>query len=80
MLIDFSALSFKVTPQELLELSSDNPDTKFETTKEGKLIAMSPTGSNSGRLNTSLVAQVWNWNESNKLGEVFDSSTGFNKK
>ena len=38
---------------------------------------MSPTGSESGRKNGKLFIQVGIWNEQVKLGEVFDSSTGF---
>lgn len=77
MLINFQALDHKVTPDELLGLSSDNPGTKFETTKEGRLIIMSPTGSNSGRRNTKLIFQVELWNTRDNLGVTFDSSTGF---
>ena len=59
------------------QLCADNPETRFETTAEGKLIVMSPTGSESGRKNGKLFIQVGIWNERAKLGEVFDSSTGF---
>ena len=59
------------------QLCADNPETRFETTAEGKLIVMSPTGSESGRKNGKLFIQVGIWNERTKLGEVFDSSTGF---
>jgi Uma2 family endonuclease len=75
--INVSALTPKISDRDLEKLCADNPETRFETDKEGKLIVMSPTGSDSGRLNMSLAAQIWNWNKPNKLGEVFDSSTGF---
>lgn len=77
MLVNLKAIAHRVTDDELLQLSSDNPDTKFETNKEGKLIIMSPTGSSTGEKNSSLLIQVGNWNLSNKSGKVFDSSTGF---
>lgn len=77
MLVNLKAIAHKVTELEVLQLSSDNPDTKFETTKEGKLIVMSPTGSSTGEKNSSLLAQIWIWNNQNKSGKVFDSSTGF---
>lgn len=77
MLVNLKAIAHQVTNDELLELSSDNPDTRFETTKEGKLIIMSPTGSNSGRRNTKLIFQVELWNVKNNTGVTFDSSTGF---
>ena len=77
MLVNLKAIAPKVDGDKLLELSSDNPEARFETNKEGQLIIMSPTGSNSGRRNSSLLAQVWLWNSQTSLGEVFDSSTGF---
>lgn len=77
MLVNLKAIAHKVTDDELLQLSSDNPETRFETTKEGKLIVMSPTGSNSGKFNLALAAQVWLWNSQSKTGVAFDSSTGF---
>ncbi len=75
--INISAFTEKISDRDLEKLCRDNPDNRFEITKEGKLIVMSPTGSESGKLNMSLAAQVWNWNNQNKLGVVFDSSTGF---
>ena len=77
MLVNIKAIAHRVTDDELLQLSSDNPDTKFETTKEGKLIIMSPTEGSTGKKNSSLLAQVWVWNNRTQKGEVFDSSTGF---
>ncbi len=39
---------------------------------------MPPTGSETGRRNLNLAAQVFNWNaQASEPGEVFDSSTGF---
>ena len=75
--INISAFTKKISEREFLKLCKDNPETRFETTKEGRLIIMSPTGSMSGKFNVSLAAQLWNWNNQSKLGVVFDSSTGF---
>ncbi|MEM8718304.1 MAG: Uma2 family endonuclease [Cyanobacteria bacterium P01_G01_bin.39] len=75
--INFGSIISGITDIELERLSADNPDLKFETNRLGHLIAMSPTGSESGRLNMNLAAQVWNWNAKTKLGLVYDSSTGF---
>ena len=77
MLVNLKAIAHRVTDDELLNLSSDNPDTRFETNKEGNLIIMSPTGSSTGEKNSSLLIQVGNWNLATKAGKVFDSSTGF---
>ena len=75
--INISAFTDKISDRDLEQLCTDNPETKFETTPEGKLIVMSPTGSESGRKNGKLLIQIGIWNERAKLGEVFDSSTGF---
>ncbi|MEN9871770.1 MAG: hypothetical protein RLZZ171_2762 [Cyanobacteriota bacterium] len=75
--INLKAFTDKISDRDFEQLCADNPEAKFETTKEGRLIVMSPTGSESGRKNGRLFGQVWNWNEQTKLGVVFDSSTGF---
>ncbi|WP_310430021.1 hypothetical protein [Chamaesiphon sp. VAR_48_metabat_135_sub] len=38
---------------------------------------MAPIFGESGKRNLNLSAQVWYWNRQNKLGEVFDSSIGY---
>lgn len=75
--IDVKALTDSISDRALQQLCRENPDLRFETDKEGKLIIMSPTGSQSGKLNGDLFGQVWSWNRRTKLGVVFDSSTGF---
>ena len=75
--IDIKAFTDSIGDRAFEQLCRENPDHRFETDKDGKLIIMSPTGSESGRRNSSLLAQVWYWNNQCKLGEVFDSSTGF---
>ncbi len=75
--IDLRALTPSISDRALQELCADNPETRFETNKEGKLIVMSPTGSESGKFNLNLAFQVELWNRQYKLGVVFDSSTGF---
>ena len=75
--INISAFTDKISDRDLEQLCADNPETKFETTPEGKLIVMSPTGSESGRKNGKLFFQVELWNTKTKLGATFDSSTGF---
>lgn len=75
--VDLCVFTKKISDRQLEQLCAHNPEARFETTPQGKLIIMPPTGSESGRKNSSLLAQVWYWNHQNKLGEVFDSSTGF---
>ena len=59
------------------QLCNQNPELKFETDAQGKLIVMSPTGSESGQKNGDLFFQIELWNRQYKLGVTFDSSTGF---
>jgi Uma2 family endonuclease len=75
--INISAFTKRISDRDLEKLCQDNPETRFETTPQGKLIIMSPTGSLTGEKNADLLVQVGIWNRSTKLGVVFDSSTGF---
>lgn len=77
MLVNLKAIAKQVTDEELLQLSSDNPSTKFETSKKGELIIVSPTGGTTSQKNSSLLAQIWLWNSKTNKGIVFDSSGGF---
>lgn len=75
--IDVRTFTNKISDSNLEQLCRENPEIKFETDAQGKLIVMSPTGSESGKRNGDLFGQVWYWNRQTKLGVVFDSSTGF---
>lgn len=66
-----------VTEAEFEKLASENQDLRLERNHTGKLIIMPPTGSNTGRKNSNIIAQLVIWNKNFKLGIVFDSSTGF---
>jgi len=55
----------------------DNPTQKFERKPDGRIIVMPNTGGKTGIRNSVLTARVVIWNEQDKLGEVFDSSTAF---
>jgi Uma2 family endonuclease len=66
-----------LTDRQLMRLSAANPDLRLERTAAGELVVMGPTGSDMGRRNQSLGAQLWAWNHATGLGVVFDSSTGF---
>lgn len=65
------------TDEQFYQLCQANRDVKFERTAEGRLIVMPPTGWGTGKRNSKLNGQIWAWNEQMKLGEAFDSSTGF---
>ncbi|MGB3692783.1 MAG: Uma2 family endonuclease [Spirulinaceae cyanobacterium] len=67
----------KLTRENFYQLCRENPNLKLERNAQGELIIMPPTGGETGRSNSAVNAQVWLWNNQHKLGEVFDSSTGF---
>jgi Uma2 family endonuclease len=74
--LNLEAIS-RITHAQFRELCQSNPDLRFELTSRGELIAMSPTGWESGTRNFDLSGQLWAWNRQAKLGMAFDSSTGF---
>lgn len=75
--LNLSSLVGTISETELELISRDNPDARIEINNRGQLIFMSPTGGETGKRNGNLFLQVGNWNLQTKLGEVFDSSTGF---
>jgi Uma2 family endonuclease len=66
-----------LTDEQFYQLCQQNRDLKFERSATGELIIMAPTGGETGNRNAGLTAQLWIWNQQQKLGQVFDSSTGF---
>jgi Uma2 family endonuclease len=77
LLIDISHITLRLTHAEFEQLCQDNPDMRFELTAIGELITMAPAGWESSKRNLNLAAQIFNWNERDRLGEAFDSSGGF---
>jgi Uma2 family endonuclease len=77
LLLDVSNTTLTVTPEQFDLLCIDNPDLRLELTPDLKLIVMAPTGGESGKNNSKLNLRVGIWNEQTELGEVFDSSTGY---
>jgi len=67
----------ELTDEQFFQLCQVNRDVKFERTATGELIIMPPTGGETGNRNAGLTALLWLWNQQNKLGVVFDSSTCF---
>ena len=78
LLLDVSNTTLNVTPEQFDRLCIDNPDLRLELTPERQLIIMTPAFGESGKQNGTLFARVWNWNDQTKLGDAFDSSTGYN--
>ena len=69
--------NINLTDEQFFQLCQNNSDLRFERTCSGELIIMSPTGSITGSKNSDLNYQITAWNRKNKLGQSFDSSTGF---
>ena len=68
---------YTVTDEELMQMSSPNPELRFERNADGTLETMPPTGGISGNREIKAGAYLFNWVESQDLGEVFSSSMGF---
>jgi Uma2 family endonuclease len=77
LLLNVSHAKLTVTPEHFDQLCLDNPDLRLELTKDGELIVMPPTGGESGKRNGNLFGEAWYWNRQSNLGEIFDSSTGY---
>ena len=69
--------NFILDDEQFQTICQNNKNLNFERNQQGELIIMSPTGSETGRKNLSITAQLWTWNNQYKLGVAFDSSTGF---
>jgi Uma2 family endonuclease len=69
--------NLQLTDQAFDQLCRSNPDLQLERNAQGELIAMAPSGSETGRQNLGLSAQLWIWNQATRRGEAFDSSAGF---
>ncbi len=54
-----------------------NSHLRIERTSTGKLIIMSPAGSETGNRNFKLIQQLANWTDQDGTGIGFDSSAGF---
>ena len=68
---------FQMTEDEFFEFCQENRELKFERTKEGNIIVMTPTGLDTGGRNSEVNFELSKWNRQNNYGRVFDSSTGF---
>jgi Uma2 family endonuclease len=77
LLLDVSNTTLTVTPEQFDRLCIDNPDLRLELTPNRELIVMAPAGGESSRGNGDLTGQVWYWNRQTDLGQMFDSSGGY---
>ena len=67
----------QLTPEQFALVCEANPEAVLELTAAGQVIAMTPTGGETGRRNTRLLFRLQAWAERRGGWEVFDSSTGF---
>jgi Uma2 family endonuclease len=77
MTVEVKFNSFQLSDEQFFQLCQDNRDLRLERSAKGDLIIMPPTGGETSNSNAGITAQLWLWNNLNKLGVVFDSSGGF---
>jgi Uma2 family endonuclease len=69
-------LKNRLSDDEFFELCRMN-DLRMERLKDGTIIMMEPTGSETGNFNFEVSGEIRDWNKSTKEGKAFDSSAGF---
>ncbi|NDU94187.1 Uma2 family endonuclease [Spirosoma terrae] len=67
----------RMNDDEFFRFCQDNPDLKFERRKNGDIVFMGITGSETAANNSELNADFVIWNRQAQFGKVFDSSGGF---
>ena len=67
----------RLSEEEFYAFCQQNRDDKFERRADGTIELMSLTRGESGRRNSELTTDLTIWNRQHRLGQVFDSSTGF---
>jgi len=67
----------KFTDDEFWEFCRQNDEMRIEMTKEGDVIIMPPTGSETGDRNSEINFQLRLWAKKDRRGKTYDSSTGF---
>ncbi len=75
--IDLSQFWHEVSEAEFVEFCERNPDMRIEMSKDGDIVIMPPTNTETGRKNFDIIGIFWDWVRKNKTGVAFDSSTGF---
>jgi Uma2 family endonuclease len=67
----------QLTNEQFYQLCHNNPEIKFERDRKGEIIIVSPTGGETGKVNSEINVDFGIWNRQVKLGVLFDSSTCF---
>jgi Uma2 family endonuclease len=63
--------------EEFLDFCLRNPDARIERDSNGEIEVMAPTYSETGEMNSALVALLWLWTKKDGTGRAFESSSGF---
>lgn len=66
-----------MSDEQFYQFCNLNPDLRIERTADQYILLMAPTNSDTGKRNFTLSGELYIWNKKYKLGEGFDSSTGF---
>jgi Uma2 family endonuclease len=75
--VDFGKFLKPMNDDEFFDFCQRHKDLRIEMEKDGEIIIMPPTGSETGIKNFKLTGMFWSWVEKDGSGEGFDSSTGF---
>jgi Uma2 family endonuclease len=67
----------RMSSDEFFELCQQNRDLRIERTRDGDLVIMPPTGSETGTISADFTTDLNIWARKNGSGRVFDSSSGF---
>lgn len=67
----------QLSAEQLFELCRVNPELRIERTARGEIVAVPPTGGETGSRNAAVITQLTLWSWEDGTGVAFDSSTGF---
>jgi Uma2 family endonuclease len=67
----------RLTPEQFAHLCAENREAVLELAADGQVLAMTPTGSETGARNTRLAMRLLLWADQHGGWKVFDSSSGF---
>jgi Uma2 family endonuclease len=67
----------RLSQEQFARVCEANPEAVLELAADGQLLAITPTGGDTGRRNSRLIARLQSWADQQGGWEVFDSSTGF---
>jgi Uma2 family endonuclease len=67
----------EITDEELMQMSSKNPELRFERNADGSVVAMPPAGGLSGAREAAALGFLYVYVHQQGLGNVFSSSAGF---